>query len=294
MARSRTSGLGKGDRKHTLGKAGAMKSILLHIHDDLGQESRLQAAFDIARATSAHIRCVQVTMLPDLVAADLYGGAGFAPTIMEELRDIDRKAQTEVEARLAREGVQWDWIQCEGEAVSGILSAARLADLIVATLPQGPRSGMRDPLSIVPDLALGRCGPVLGVPQAATRFAVAERALVAWDGSQEAGAALRSAVPLLKLADAVLVVTVEEGGKDVLPATDALEYLSRHGIEAELRSWPRQEETVDEALLRVVGDLAIDWIVMGAYGHSRLRETVFGGVTRRLLRDAPVPLLLAH
>ncbi|EQB31569.1 universal stress protein [Sphingobium ummariense] len=271
-----------------------MKSILLHIHDDLGQESRLQAAFDLARATAAHIRCVQVTMLPDLVAADLYGGAGFAPTIMAELKEIDCKAQAEVEARMAREGVQWDWMQCEGEAVRGILSAARLSDLIVATLPRGPRRSMRDPLAIVPDLALGGRVPVLGVPQAATRFAVTGRALVAWDGSQEAAAALRSAVPLLRLAEAVLVVTVEEGGKDVFPATDALEYLSRHGVEAELRSWPRQGEAVDEALMRAVGALAVDWIVMGAYGHSRLRETVFGGVTRRLLRDAPIPLLLAH
>lgn len=271
-----------------------MKSILLHIHDDPGQESRLQAAFDIARATGAHIRCVQVTMLPDMVAADLYGGAGFAPTIMEELRDIDRKAQAEVETRLAREGVQWDWIRCEGEAVSSILSAARLADLIIATLPQGPRDSLRDPLVIVPDLTLGGRVPVLGVPQAAARFAVAGRALVAWDGSQEAGAALRAAVPLLKLAEAVLVVTVEEGGKNAFPNTDALEYLSRHGIEAEFNSQPHDGQSVEAALMRAVGDLAIDWIVMGAYGHSRLRETVFGGVTRRLLRDAPVPLLLAH
>lgn len=271
-----------------------MKSILLHIHDDLGQESRLQAAFDIARATGAHIRCAQVTMLPDLVEADLYGGAGFAPTIMSELKEIDCKAQGEVEARMAREGVQWDWIQREGDAVRGILSAARLSDLIVATLPQGPRRSMCDPLAIVPDLTLGGRVPVLGVPQAAARFAVAGRTLMAWDGSQEAEAALRSAIPLLKMADAVQVVTVEEVGKDAFPATDALKYLSRHGIEAELSCRPRQGHSVEEVLMRIVGDLAIDWVVMGAYGHSRLRETVFGGVTRRLLRDTPVPLLLAH
>ncbi|MEA3390942.1 universal stress protein [Sphingobium sp. CCH11-B1] len=271
-----------------------MKSVLLHIHDDLGQEGRLQAAFDIARATGAHIRCVQVTMLPDLVAADLYGGAGFAPTIMAELRDIDRKAQAEVETRMAREGVQWDWLQCEGEAVSGILSAARLSDLIVATLPQGARRSLRDPLAIVPDLALGGRLPVLGVPQAAARFPVTGRAMVAWDGSQEAAAALRAAMPLLKLADAVLVVTVEETEKQVFPAIDAPEYLSRHGIEAELRSCPRREESVDDVLMHAIETLAIDWAVMGAYGHGRLRETVFGGVTHRLLRDTPIPLLLAH
>ena len=66
-----------------------MKSILLHIHDDRGAESSLQAACDIARATGAHIRCVQVTQMPDMVAADMYGGAALAHSIINELREID-------------------------------------------------------------------------------------------------------------------------------------------------------------------------------------------------------------
>lgn len=272
-----------------------MKSILLHIHDDLGAESRLQAACDIARACDAHIHCVQGTALPDLVAADMYGGAGFAPSIIAELREVDEKYRVQVEERLRREGVSWDWLHVEGDVVRGLLGAAKLVDLIVATLPQAaaPRQ-MNDPLPIAIDLALGGRTPVLAVPQAATSFPLMGRAIVAWDGSLEASAALTSAVPLLKFAREVVVVVVEEVEKQGFPSTEAPEYLARHGIVSQLHSVPRDGKPVADQLLGTIQALAGDWVVMGAFGHSRLRETVFGGVTRAMLRANRLPLLLAH
>jgi len=271
-----------------------MKSVLLHIHDDLGSESRLQAAFDIARATGAHIHCVQVTQLPDMVAADMYGGAVLAPAMINELHEIDERVRVRTEARLRGEGVSWDWRQMDGDIVHGLLSASALCDLIIVTLPEGPRKALNDPLPIAAELALSGPVPVMGVPQSAKSLLVAGRALVAWDGSQEASAALRAAVPLLKLAQDVHVVTVEEAGKNGFPPTDAPAYLARHGISVEVHSWPRDGGAVEDALLAAVETLEPDWIVMGAYGHSRLRQFVFGGVTRTMLHDARVPVLLAH
>lgn len=271
-----------------------MTSILLHIHDDSGAESRLQVACDIARAAQAHLHCVQVTSMPGLIASDLYGGASMAPAMMAELHEIDARVRARMEDRLRREGVSWDWRQADGDLVHGLLSTAALSDFMVVTLPAGPRREMSDPPHIVDDLALGGRTPVLAVPQTARGMAVAGRVMIAWDGSQQASAALRSAVPLLKLADEVHVVTVEEAGKYPFPSTDAPEYLARHGIKSQLHIWPQDGRSIDATLQAAIGVLKPNWMAMGAYGHSRLRELVFGGVTRSMLRQARVPLLLAH
>ena len=271
-----------------------MTSILLHIHDDSGSESRLQAACDIARAADAHIHCVQVTAMPAMVASDLYGGSSMAPAMMAELHDIDARLRARLEERLRREGVSWDWRQVDGDIVRGLLAASALSDLLVVTLPSGPRREMSDPLHLAADLALAGRTPVLAVPQTARGMAVTGRAMVAWDESQEASAVLRLAVPLLKLAEEVHVVTVEEAGKYPFPATDASEYLARHRIASQFHTWPQDGRTVEATLKAAIGVLKPDWMAMGAFGHSRLRELVFGGVTRTMLREVHVPLLLAH
>ncbi|MFC3440558.1 universal stress protein [Sphingobium rhizovicinum] len=270
-----------------------MKTIVLHIHDDLGAESRLQAACDLARAARAHVQCVQVTPLPEMIAAGAQDGLGFSPVIAAELHAIDEAFRTRMEARFAQEDVAWDWRQKNGDSLPGLLDAAKLADLIVASLPEAGHSSAQDPLPIAADLAMGGRTPVLAVPPSARGFAAAGRALVAWDGSHAAAAALRAAIPLLQLSQAVEIVTVEDRDTP-FPATEAPEYLARHGIKAQLHSWPRADRPTEIALRDAIATLRADWMVMGAFGHSRWRELIFGGVTRSLLRTAPVPLLLAH
>ena len=271
-----------------------MKSVLLYVHDDLGAESRLQAACDLARATNGHIRAVQVTAIPDIVAADTYGGAYLTPELLAELTDREDKIRASVEERLRREGVSWDWRRLEGDVIRGLLSVARLADVIVVTMPEGPRTKFTDPPDIAADLAVSGRVPVIAVPQNARSLLVAGKAVIAWDGSQEASSALRLAIPLLKLAQEVHVLTVEEKGKYAFPATEASEYLARHGIGSQLHAWPRVDGNVADTLMGAIRELSPDWIVMGAFGHSRMREFIFGGVTRTMLREASVPILLAH
>ncbi|MBA4048966.1 MAG: hypothetical protein C0476_10545 [Sphingomonas sp.] len=117
--------------------------------------------------------------------------------------------------------------------------------------------------------------------------------MVAWSGTAESANALRAAVPLLAHARAVKLVTIVDGG-DAFPATDATRYLSRHNIHAELIERPREYGTIGAALSAAAEAASADWIVMGAYGHSRFRETLFGGVTQQLLENAPCPILLSH
>ena len=117
--------------------------------------------------------------------------------------------------------------------------------------------------------------------------------MIAWDGSLEASHALRMTLPMLLRASAVHVVTVTEGHRE-FPATDAARYLARHGIEAELHGWPAEGRSTAEALNTAADRLSAAYAVMGAYGHTRLREAVLGGATRDMLHEAGVPLLMAH
>lgn len=271
-----------------------MKTILLHIRADNGMESRLQAAFDLSRATGAHISCLQIAPLPELVAADLYGSGYLVPEAIDAVRRQDEEMRRALEERLRREGMAWDWHYRSGDLVQGLLETGRLADAMLVSLPPPGRRQADDPAPIVADLAVNSRAPVLAIPSIAKGFRCTGRAMVAWDGSHEAASALTASRTLLRVASEVHVVTVDERSKRDFPPTDAAEYLSRHGIAVEIHEWPRKDRSVEEALSHACQELSIDWMVMGAFGHSRLRETIFGGVTRYILAETRVPLLLAH
>jgi nucleotide-binding universal stress UspA family protein len=135
--------------------------------------------------------------------------------------------------------------------------------------------------------------PVLMVPAGCQRLAAATNAVVAWNGSAEAAQALRLALPLLSEVGQVHVVEVCEadGG---LSSGEAVTWLARKGVAAEQHEWPAKGRRVSVALLHAAAELGAGLLVMGAYGHSRLRETVLGGVTRDLIGMTTLPLLMAH
>jgi nucleotide-binding universal stress UspA family protein len=136
--------------------------------------------------------------------------------------------------------------------------------------------------------------PVIVVPAACSAFA-ARRILVAWDGSARAARALNDAMPLLRAADAVEVVSVA-GEKDLSGAVSGAEvapHLARHGVNVSVQNLVKQGD-VAETLRSQAGLFRADMIVMGAYAHSWIRQIVLGGVTQSLLKQSPVPLLMAY
>jgi nucleotide-binding universal stress UspA family protein len=135
--------------------------------------------------------------------------------------------------------------------------------------------------------------PVLAVERQVRSVDCFGPAMIAWNGSPEAANALRLSLPLLRNASAIHIVRVTEG-KDGFPPTDASRYLSRHGLASELHRWTAEARSIADALRDAAATLGAAYIVMGAYGHSRFREAVLGGVTRDLLGNCQVPLLLAH
>jgi nucleotide-binding universal stress UspA family protein len=271
-----------------------MKNILLHIHDDAEQDGRLQAAIDVARATGGHLRCLQVTPFQNPVAFDPLGGMYMIATDTAQIREAEVSEQRNIESKLTHEDIMWDWQHMDGEPIDCLLRAARLADIVVLSLPSPDRRTANGPLPIVADVVTHCHSCILALPSGTRSVDIGGRAVVAWDGSNEAAVALSKSIPMLSLAREVHVVTIEESGKHAFPSTEVSTYLSRHGIASELHEWPRKGRTVEEALVDALNELKASWLVMGAFGHSRLRETVFGGVTRYLLTASPVPLLLAH
>jgi nucleotide-binding universal stress UspA family protein len=269
----------------------SMKNLLLLLHDDDGQEARLQAALDLARAFDGHLNCVDVAILP-VIEADAWSGGGGTAMLLTEEKAREAANRTLVEHRLTQEGVPWTWFESVGEIAPCLAKAAGLNDLIILNrrldgLP------IPDMPAAVAELVLKSGKPVLAVPENTRGLAVTGRALVAWDGSIEAERALCAAVPLLAKAGHVQVLEIEDGSTSG-SASDAATYLSRHGIHVVVRAEKLAGRNVAKTLLAAMTADRSDYVVMGAYGHSRLAEALFGGVTKRLLDESPVPLFLVH
>lgn len=263
-----------------------MKTVMVLIHDDVCQEARLQCALDVARAVEGHLVCLDVVHMP--VIADGFGvGGGSGVLIMDEREREDGNVER-LEPRLANEGVSYEWARVHSSSDLAITDNARLVDLIVVG-KQGVGE-LTESGSAAARLAELTSAPILLVPTEQKRLELFGKAVVAWDGSGPADAAVRAAVPLLKLASEVEVVTIGEG--DASPS-DVAAYLDRHGCKVTTRTLP-QNGSVSNQLLEAFESSGAAWGVMGAYGHSRLREQLFGGASKTMLAKAPIPLLISH
>jgi len=269
-----------------------MKAVLLYANEDSGLPSRLEAALDAVRLFDGHLLCLQVTPYDSFIMGDPFGGIYALPSVIAAVQESEDKHRARLEEKLRSEGVSWDWIHFDGQPAQMVIDRSRLSDLIVVTPP--PDGGGYDgPGGLAAEVALHARAPVLAVPNGKPGIDLLGPAVVAWNGSMESCNALRLAVGLLEKASTVHVVTVA-GESDEFPSTWAAKYLARHGVKTELHDWPLGEGSIAEAIADAAAALNASYVVMGAYGHSRFRESVLGGVTREMLRHSPVPLLLAH
>lgn len=272
-----------------------MKSILLHVDGDACMEARLQVAMDIARASDGHITFLQSVSYEIFAPGDFYGSAMAAA--MPLIKQAAEKLRADIEADLANEDVSWEWRFIYGTAEQRLLEQSALHDLIIVGPHDVGEDNSRGPSAMAGELAVKAPAPVLVVPGDTKSFDPRRPALVAWNGSSEAAVALRGAVPLLGMASAVHIVSVTEEGKDQrydFPASEAAMYLDRHGIASELVSIPHDKRNIGETLNAAAEHRECGLMVMGAYGHSRLAEMLLGGVTRKVLTDPQMPVLLAH
>jgi len=267
-----------------------MKNVLVLMHDDAGQEARFQAALDLTRALDGHLTCVDVAVLPVFVG----DSTEFASSalLMADERQREGTNATRMRARLEAEDVPFTWRDENGFLTPCVRDAAGLADVIVLNRELDDIK-YPDMFALVGDLVLKTGKPVLAVPAAAERFDAYGPALIAWDGSSQCETALRAAVPLLVHASSVTIVEIDDGSLKV-PATEAAAYLSRHGIAAIIRQENSMFDVPSTVILDTIEAVGAAYLVMGGFGHSRFVEATLGGVTRRMLKECPVPLFLAH
>lgn len=269
-----------------------MTTILVHIEGDEGQSARLAAAFDLARASGGHLVCLSVLPYAAYALGDPAMGAFPVTTLIDAVEARRRDERVAVEARLRSEGVSWEWQSGDGDSGDRLIDHARLADVVVMSAgPYARSAALR--MGLTGDVAVRAPAPVLAVPDAASGVDIAGPALLCWDGSQEAARAMRQAIPFLKLASAVTLLTVSEKDSP-FPARAAAAFLSRHGVAVDVVERDAGGASIEQVIRSVAAERQAAWAVIGAYGHSRLREMLFGGVTRGLLEDAPVPILMGH
>lgn len=271
-----------------------MKSILLHINRDEGQEARLQVALDIARTFDGHLTCLQVSPLEAYLSADPYGIAFMLEQTLKQVRQEEEIEREAIEARLRAQGVNWDWHTHTGAPARLLAEIGALADLTIVSSPGGEWPTRLEVPPTAADVLTRSHTPVLAVPDAARSLDCGGLALVAWNGSPESCQAVRAALPMLRAASTVLLVTVDNDSGYELPSSEAAAYLSRHGVRPELLQLQRGSRAVADVILDEAATREAAYIVMGAYGHSRLRERLLGGVTRDMLARARLPLLLVH
>lgn len=269
-----------------------MRNVLLLVHDDSGEKARLEAALDLARALSGHLTCLNVLQTARIIP-DIYSAGGDI-LLLAEAREREAANRQEVEARLARENMSWDWEEAIGDISSLLARRIDLSDIIVLNteLASYAQPQMR---SIVSDVVMRSGRPVLAVPEAARRFDAGGHAVVAWNGSSAVATMLRWVTPLLAVASVVTILEVgqEMGAKAGPTAAEAVTYLARHGITSGIDRRPAAG-SVAATIMQAALDLGAAYCALGAYSHPRFIEGIFGGVTRDLLRQSPVPLILAH
>ncbi len=273
-----------------------IKTILLHMANDDAHASRLAVAAALAKRFSAHIQALYIATPVSMPAgatgrAASYGYMAEATAIAHENAE-----RIEREVRQALDGLSFAWTIEEGDHVDLLAERASYADLVVVVQSAAVRAGERVSLHHIPDrLPLETPTPVLVLPPKQPAAApIGRHVLVAWKNSPESARAVRAAMPFLEAADSVTVLSVEPPGQHTNDAAELVDWLHRHGVAARPQSVIASGGEVGDMILSCCGDQGADLLVMGAYGHSRLRELVLGGATRTVLEGLTLPVLLTH
>jgi nucleotide-binding universal stress UspA family protein len=275
------------------------KTILVHC--DTGRTAALRAriAIDFAGRFDAHVTGVYVR---PRFEAPIFSDGGLA---MDALyRDYEARAKADEAAASAaftdslggRAG-STDWRVVDGYADEALAELGHGADLIVVGQAEPDSESMSGSPDIAERLALHSERPLLVVPHIGTATPPGKTVLLCWNGRREAGRAASGALPLLAKAESVTVLVIDPPNVDEnrrIAGDDVVTWLTRHGVKASLQRDSSAESDIGNVILSRAADCSADLVVMGIYGHSRLREMVMGGASRTVLSSMTVPLLIAH
>lgn len=275
------------------------RRLLVHV-DDATDAARLSLAAGLARTFDAELAGTYLVPTRELTP---FTSAMLPDTVVEHrLRDSgDAQAAAEARFREAAASAQWPrctWTAPAGRAIDAGILHARYADLCVLGQPQedAPHAGFaRD---LVHGVLMNAGRPALLVPHSNAAHTVGQTVLVAWKEARESARAVADALPFLKRAREVIVMSIappdEADERERLADADIAAWLARHGVTARVRHEVAEDIEAGAFLLSRVADAGVDLLVMGAYSRPRLSEMVLGGVTRTMLESMTVPVLMSH
>ncbi|PLX40110.1 MAG: universal stress protein [Hyphomicrobiales bacterium] len=278
------------------------KDILVYLDDSESCRGRIETALKLAEAHQAHLVGLALAVEPTIPA---YIGA----ELPVEVRDIQRKAaidrakaQTEMFEQLAgKEGVSSESriVNCYESTAGDTLSFhARHADLVVMGQAD-PDSHFATLTSSMAEEVLFSSGrPIYLVPYIGMKNSITGKAIIAWDGGRESTRAVHDALPILAGMDEVVVLVVDAGrharAHGAEPGADLATHIARHGINVRVDRVQSAGIDIAEVILNAIAENGANLLIMGGYGHSRLREMTLGGVTHTILKEMTAPVLMSH
>jgi nucleotide-binding universal stress UspA family protein len=274
------------------------KDIIVNLTVDATHDAAADYAISVARAFEAHLAGISFAYEP-VVPGSVFGSVAveLVATHRAECEKAARAAISYFDETTRRVGLSAEsrlQTASPAEAASMFGRIAHRFDLAVVAQAAPEMLPGRD---LIIEAALFESGrPVLVVPYIQRDGLMLDRVMVCWDGSRNAARAVGDAMPLLRRAKAVEVVIVagEAAKSDELPGADIAHHLARHGLKVELQRIVSPTVDVANTILSHAADAGTDFIVMGGYGHSRMRELVLGGATRGILASMTVPTLMSH
>jgi nucleotide-binding universal stress UspA family protein len=273
------------------------KTILVHIDSGKNCAKRLEVATNLAKK---HDAC-----LVGLHAFFPYAPPGYIMAHMgAEIMVAQKKAAAEEMTRTEKVfrsqtmslGLErTEWHTAYDDPVYAMSLHSRYADLVV--ISQGDSSdGSGVDMNFPERLVLAADRPVLILPNTGDFASIGKRIIVAWNATQEATRAITNAIPFLRLADKVYFITINpiSDKNETIPCADIVNYLTRHGVRLEVEEHHDAKIGIGNELLSRAADLSADLLIMGCYGHSRVREWVLGGATSTILESMTIPVLMSH
>jgi nucleotide-binding universal stress UspA family protein len=274
------------------------KTILLHVNDERRVAGLVDAAASLAARYEAHL--IGLYVMPPV---PLYGvtqmGAGMIKAGLATFREEAKRVRAAFDQATMGKPVVTEWRLVDARdpgVAETIMDHGRVCDLIIAS--QRDRDWDFATLLDEPErLAIESGRPVLIVPHKSKFSNFGRRITVAWNGTREAARAAFDALPLLKDADTVQILWInpqDDPDAGDVPTAEIATALARHGVKCEGRMLLADDAKVGDVLRANMEEDGSDLLIMGAYGRSRIREFVFGGATRDLLRHMTVPVLMSH
>jgi nucleotide-binding universal stress UspA family protein len=275
-----------------------IKDIIVHLEHRITRDPARDFAISVAEAFDAHVAGVAFAYTPDFPG---YGMLQIPPDIVAQMiAESEKSASAAIErfdAAASRSLVSAEHrlIKAAGAAAPAILSTlARRLDLSVF-MQSGPDVNNDDMI----ETSLFQSGrPLIVVPYIQKDGLKLDRVVCCWDGSRAAARAFNDALPLLaKAAKADLLIVLNEktkGNNNVIRGVEIATHLARHDVKVEIETVPAADIDVASAILSYVADSSGTLIVIGGYGHAKLREVILGGVTRDILKSMTVPVFMSH